>query len=83
MSTPGESLAAEIRFKNIEALFPFGYAIPSIVIYIRILILLIVNRKKTEFSNSFFRILILCGISVSLIQSQGTAYKKSEKGPKF
>jgi hypothetical protein len=51
-----------IFIKNLEALFPLVYAIPSLVLYVWILCLICANR--TEFGTSFYRLFIFCGIAV-------------------
>jgi hypothetical protein len=53
--------------RNIIALFPLIYAIPSLLLHISIIILLIRKRKIAEFSSDFYRLFIVASVVVSYI----------------
>lgn len=51
-------------YRNLSAFIPLIYAIPSLLLYLRLIIFLISERNK-EFSSSFYTLFIVASIVVS------------------
>ena len=52
---------------NLKALLPLIYAIPSLILSLRIMTILINGRKREEFSSSFYRLFLAASIVVKIL----------------
>ena len=59
---------------NLKASWPLIYAIPSLLLNLRITILLIRKRKMAEFSSDFYGLFIVASIIVSFIKILRSEY---------
>ena len=54
----------QVTNRNIMALLPLIYAIPSILLTIRLVLFLIKSRKQENFSGSFYKLFIIASFVV-------------------